>query len=231
LCTTTSDRVSPYLWLTPKILLLRYIYSLILQILVHVRIRAETRVCQPRSKLTNTIQRIVDGCNRRLQCQGPKSGANLFGHEFDYGSSQFIFLVIFAAFGVKAAFFALLLGLGPCTCQLIRDLTDDRRTRKLQTRAIHMSSEKAIIRAFNSERRLSHITFLRYFRFDHSFHPAFRSLDPSCDHVLGLEKLPNGREHAVGTEVSARHLSSLSTCELHLSRDSSSPAYSSWLCI
>jgi hypothetical protein len=31
--------------------------------------------------------------------------------------------------------------------------------------------------------------------------------------------------------LSARHLSSQDTCELHLSRDPSSLAYSSWLCI
>jgi hypothetical protein len=39
------------------------------------------------------------------------------------------------------------------------------------------------------------------------------------------------QERATIYIMSARHLSSQDTCELHLSRDSSSLAYSSWSCI
>jgi hypothetical protein len=49
------------------------------------------------------------------------------------------------------------------------------------------------------------------------------NVGPEPDDVSGFD--------IEGMHLSARYLSSQGTCELHLSRDSSSPAYSSWLCI
>jgi hypothetical protein len=45
------------------------------------------------------------------------------------------------------------------------------------------------------------------------------------------ESIASPGKHGIPTNVSARHLSSQGTCELHLSSDSLSPAYSSRLCI
>jgi hypothetical protein len=78
--------------------------------------------------------------------------------------------------------------------------------------------------------------------FDYSSPSAVQDIKTATDDQLGLifdcvggKNSPRFCYEAMGKSggkyLSARHLSSQGTCELHLSRDSLSLAYSSWLCI
>jgi hypothetical protein len=64
-------------------------------------------------------------------------------------------------------------------------------------------------------------------------HPSYQAIEHLHDSTTGLKVGTNGEGDQWTDDciLSAWHLSSQNTCELHLSRDSSSLAYSSWLCI
>jgi hypothetical protein len=90
--------------------------------------------------------------------------------------------------------------------------------------------------------RLEHASFYqRYFTNLKQYTPAHFSEEPAVSQYVLFGYGTNAGKHCTKPEVyflypyeasmSAWHLSSQNTCELHLSRDSSSLAYSSWLCI